>query len=118
EYFITWDSFYGRIYGSRVTRSGTVLDPNGIFISIASGEYGYPVVAANGSDFLVVWQDGRNGAINSLDVYGARITHNGDVLDPGGFAVHAGTFDQQSPALAYGGSGRFLLAEQGFDMGA
>ena len=44
------------IYGARLDRAGAVLDPNGIRIT-SWDTADHPVIAANGCDYLVVWDE-------------------------------------------------------------
>ncbi|MFZ1946303.1 MAG: hypothetical protein WAW06_02035, partial [bacterium] len=103
-YLVVWlDTRDGsqHIWGSRVALDGTVLDPGGIAISTASGAQTYPAVAYDGANFLVVWQDARG---TDLDVYGARVTPQGEVLDSSGIAISIASGDQKAPAVAWGGA--------------
>ncbi|WP_426753992.1 hypothetical protein [Myxococcus sp. Y35] len=60
-------------------------------------------VAFDGKQFLVVWQDEREGG-----VFGARVTPKGKVLDPGGFPINAGSgLDGGQPRVAW--DGKFFL---------
>ncbi|MBN2621527.1 T9SS type A sorting domain-containing protein [candidate division WOR-3 bacterium] len=55
-HFVVWgDARAGNswIFGARVTPDGTVLDPSGIAISLASGDA--PAIEFDGSRFFVVW---------------------------------------------------------------
>jgi hypothetical protein len=84
------------IYAARINDGGTVLDPEAIQIS-SGGTYNVkPVVAFNGTHYLVVWD--KDG-----DIYGARITKDGVVADPGGFAIYSGEFTQYMPSVASDG---------------
>ena len=56
--------------------------------------------------FLVVWSDTRTGP---SDVYGARVTADGAVLDPGGVAISAALGGQLEPDVVFGFD-RFLVA--------
>jgi len=93
------------IYGTRVTSAGAVLDSTGIAISTAMyGQY-CPVLAFDGENFLVVWEDERSGS----DIYGARVTSAGAVLDTAGIAISAVSGNQSpEPAIAFGGE-NFLV---------
>lgn len=84
---VVWGDHRGSaedIYAARVTRSGHVLDPRGRAISFAAGDQFGPSIAYDGRQFLATWCDGRNG---STDIYGARVTAGGEVLDPNGIAI-------------------------------
>ena len=89
------------IVGTRVDTTG-VLDPSGRFISQAAGHQVEPDVASNGSEFLVVWADGRSST--QRDVYGARVDGTGNVLEPDGIAISTGGGNSVRPAVAFGGS--------------
>src|SRR5262249_54264447 len=89
NYLVTWQD--GRaggagpgVYGARVDRSGAVLDPQGI--PIAVGSVSASSLAFDRTNFLVVWQDERHG-VNNRDIYGARVSPGGVVLDSGGIAI-------------------------------
>ncbi len=105
NYLVVWmDSRNGEvnIYGSRVTPQGNVLDPTGIMISNTGGGQFYPLVAFDGSNYLVVWEDGRN--LLDLDIYGARVTTAGLVLDPQGIPISTLSNNQWFPSLAFDGT--------------
>src|SRR5688500_17818968 len=70
----SWD-----IWGTRVTPSGTILDPVGIPIGTTPVEHTDPAVAFGGGTFLVVW-GGQANAVS--DIHGARVGPDGSVLDP------------------------------------
>ena len=103
-YLVVWqDTRNGNtdIYGARVNESGTVLDTAGIPICTAVREQVRPDVASNGTDWMVAWQDTRNDE-RYPDIYAARVSANGAVLDPGGIAIAVVTINQTLPAIAYG----------------
>jgi hypothetical protein len=75
------------VYGGRVSQAGSSLDPGGILISAAAGSQQAPSVAHGGAKYLVGWQDSRSG---DWDVYGARVSHDGNVLDPSGLLISNG----------------------------
>ncbi len=92
EFLVVWEDRRNGIdetdiYASRVAADGTTLDPDGIAIATADGLEWTPEVASDGTNFLVVWTDGVQG--NRGDVRAARVTPQGEVLDPGGFVLTA-----------------------------
>jgi hypothetical protein len=120
NYFVVWQQQFGagmdptltRIHGARVTPAGVVLDSPSIAISTTALGQFYPVVAFDGTNYFVAWQDGRrNQAPYGLyDIYGTRVTPAGVVLDSSGIAVNAGgTHGSTSPSIAYTGS-QYLIA--------
>ena len=111
NFFVAWSDdralhYVGDVYGTRVTPGGTVLDPNGIPISTASGGQYPSSVAFDGANYLVAWGDDRSG---SFDAYGARVSLAGVVLDPGGIPVSTAPGDQEVPVAVFSGP-RWLLA--------
>src|SRR5689334_16013593 len=60
------------------------------------------VVSASGAGVhLVVWRDSRNGTVG--DIYAARVSAAGVVLDPTGIPVCAADGEQDKPAVAFDG---------------
>jgi hypothetical protein len=96
------------IYCARVEAStGKPLDPRGIVVCSAPDLQEWPGVAFDGNNFLVVWQDFRSG--KQYDVYAARVSPEGKVLDRDGFAVAAGPANQCRPAVAFAGGNHLVV---------
>lgn len=99
------------IYGARVTRDGKVMegDEEGIPISRASNDQMLPSVTWNGDSFFVVWQDRRSG--KAWDIYGARITPEGQVLDPNGIPISIArpNYDQAAPVVSFDGENCLIV---------
>jgi hypothetical protein len=112
NFLVVWEDrsgSYTDIYGARVTPGGTVLDPAGIVISQAPDWQHSPALGFDGANFLVVWEDCRNG--DTSDIYGARVTPGGVLLDTGGLAITQAQGRQYSPALGFDGA-NFLVVWQ------
>lgn len=113
DYLVVWEdprnsvATGSDIYGARVTSEGVVQDAAGIVISSATNEQRAASVASNGDDYFAVWQDARNSWMG--DVYGARITSAGVVLDAAGIAVATSNSEKWSARVAGSGSG-YLVA--------
>lgn len=107
NYLVVWEDYrpglVSDIMGARINTSGTVLDANGITISTAANYQFSPAVAANGPDWLVTWQDRRNGT-GTDDIYAARVQANGSVPDTMGIVVNAAAGVQLAPAVAADGT--------------
>ena len=113
DYLVVWsdgrdapaNANHADIFGSRVSAAGWVMQPDGLAICTATNDQSLPAVAAFGSDFLVVWQDGRNSTVTPPrpDIYGARVSSDGTVLDPAGLALCTHTASQTAPAVAVNG---------------
>jgi hypothetical protein len=111
---VTWQDFRGSsddVYGARVSRSGTVLDSGGIAVSTAADYQDLPAVAQGGSDFLVVWMDGRTRNSTQSDIYGARVTSDGMVLEPSGIPVSTVANWQFAPATVHDGTNFLVVWE-------
>ncbi len=103
NYFVVWDDArngHWDIYGSRVSPSGSVLEPNGIRISSAPENQNSPALGFDGTNFFIVWTDYRN---RISDIYGARVTTAGVVLDTLGRAISVYANTQKEPAVGFDG---------------
>jgi hypothetical protein len=115
-YLVVWtDTRDGNqsTYGTRVDPDGTVLDAGGFGVCTDPASQRYPAASTNGAGWLVVWQDRRNG---QLDIYGARVSTGGTVLDPGSIPMATTTADEDYPAVTHNGTE--CLVAWGVDGGA
>ena len=87
------------VYATRVDHTGKVLDPYGIAVATTAGSKDRPHVSFDGTNYLVVWEDFRNGV--DFDIYGARVTPAGTVLDQNGIAICTATKGQHRPVAAH-----------------
>jgi hypothetical protein len=89
-----------RRLGHSTTQSPTP-DPGPLTPGLDDGEFlidtsgvhaeAVPAVAFDGANYLVTWMDYRSG---SSDIYAARVTPQGTVLDPSGIPVSTAADDQ------------------------
>jgi hypothetical protein len=79
-----------------------------LVLSRSASEQTSPALAFNGSHFLLVWEDSRN-LENEPDIYGARITLDGQILDPSGILIAGGPGRQIDPRVAASGTNFFVV---------
>lgn len=107
QFAVVWEDGRGGedaedLYGARVKKDGTVLDPpGGVPIITLPGAQHSPDLTWTGNRFLLVWQDDRGG---TEDIYGARIRGDLTVYGPEGFPISTGPGDQTLPRVAPSGS--------------
>ncbi len=111
KYLVVWRRSHNetaRIECARVDTSGKVIDPKPVEIAPDGKWQLAPRVAFGGGLFIVTWYELRNG--KDWDVYAARVSPDGKVLDPGGVLVSR-TPDaaQILPAAVFDGRG-FIVA--------
>ncbi len=93
--------YIGDIVACRLDARGEVLDAKPLVVCSAPDLQERPRIAFGGEVFLIVWQDLRNE--KDWDVYAARVTPEGKLLDPGGFLVSGGPHNQALPDVAWDG---------------
>jgi hypothetical protein len=95
------------ICAARISADGKPLDARTITVCPARGFQIYPAVAFDGTNFVVAWQDYRSG--KDWDVYAARVSPDGKLLDAEGIAVADAPGNQVYPALASDGKRCFMV---------
>ena len=104
NYLVVWERLLDvdetDIYGARVSTSGAVVGAAAFPISTSAGYQFAGSLAFDGTNYMVVWTDGR---ADTFDIYGARINTSGTVLDPSGIPISTATDFQSSPAVAFDG---------------
>ncbi len=111
NFLVVWgDENATKIYGKRVTISGTVIDANNIEISDPSARYRCaPKVAFDGTNYLTVWQDSRDWK-PLWNIYGKKINYS-NPLDPSkkNFLIYSKySYHLRSPTIAFG-NGKYLV---------
>jgi hypothetical protein len=90
---IWYDSSSEQVRGARVGTDGTLLDPNGIDISLTTNS-GYPMaVVPDANGFIVMWS---SNVLANDPFYMAKVGLDGSVTPAGGGAV---TLPSETPAL-------------------
>ena len=82
-----------------------LLDTNVVYTSSAQAQ-SYPSVAFDGEYYLLAWTDHRCGFKD--DIFGARLTSDGVLLDSAGIPVSLEPVNQARPSVAFDGT-HFLV---------
>jgi hypothetical protein len=111
DYFAVWHerTVSGQhVFGAHVTGSGAT--PGAVPVSTDLSSQYAPVVASNGEDYLVVWNEIRFETHD--DIFGARVSGSGEVLDPAGLAIRRAPLREWSPAVASDGRDYFVTWQE------
>jgi hypothetical protein len=107
QFFVAWEDRrsdgFGDVYGTRVTANGSiaVLNSSGIAVSALAGStQAAASVAAQGTSFVVAWEDTRNLMSTSYDIYGSRVTAVGAV--EAAFAISTTAYEERAPNVSEG----------------
>ena len=80
DFLVVWQDWYGKIWGQRVSDTGTLLDTC-FRVCFAPIEWQWgPNVAWNGTNYHVVWDDGRGGGGGEWDIYGQLVSKDGTLV--------------------------------------
>ncbi len=81
-----WTAAAHTLAGSRVSHTGTVLDPGGITLTPTSGYTSFrPDVCWDGTNYIAAYN--RQATFFEDDLYATRVSPAGTVLDPNGIVV-------------------------------
>lgn len=118
---VTWHSGPSYQFAENVVARAYANDltPLGTVFSVSSAAYSQvaPSIAWNGDEFIVAWQDSRMAEgihDHRTDVYAARVSEFGVVLDPNGVVVADDLAPEAFTALAPLAQGSALLAFSDF----
>jgi hypothetical protein len=107
QFLVVWQDERGGgpdgydIYGARVKKDGTVVDPGGRPLVMLPGAQRFADVTWTGDHFLVVWEDDRFG---TPDIFGARFRRDLTRDATTDIAISAGPGAQTAPHVASSGS--------------
>jgi hypothetical protein len=93
--------YYGaaQVFGTRISHTGQVLDPNGIAITPAAAYSQFaPDVTWDGHNYFVAYNIEKIGF--NEDIYVTRVSATGAVLDSTGILVKGGSANQNQPTIA------------------
>ncbi|MCG3123287.1 MAG: hypothetical protein GIKADHBN_01699 [Phycisphaerales bacterium] len=106
KYLLVWRmnslSNANNYIAGRIMNADGTFQPGYFTIAEAPGRQLRPTVIWDGAEFLVAWEDQRHQSSffdARTDVYAARVSEAGSILDPQGFAVDNGAHGRAGPAL-------------------
>jgi hypothetical protein len=124
EALIIWadnDNNTNDIKGRRIDINGTLLGSHhGFLVSSASGSQFLPAVTWDGTQYVATWVDQRDEQYPVQprgDIYGARITRDGTLLDSAGFVVSNSAAPEETPFVT-SANGKTLFTYSAFYSGA
>lgn len=97
-FYVVWTEA-DQIYGARVSKSGTVLDPGGVRLSLSTSAHAHPRVAGGNGRFLVVWEEQPEGTYTDLGA--ALVNGSGAVVRRWG--INLTDNDQSRPDVTWNG---------------
>jgi hypothetical protein len=118
KYLVVWEvdckgrSMPSLVLGRMISKSGDVINDTDIVVSerLQRLGYGAPRTAFGKSDFLVVWFDNLGiGRRRRRDIYGARVSVNGIVLDTVNIPITSIRNTQAVPDVAFDGMNYFVV---------
>ena len=114
SFVVTWqqgENYFetesGDIMAIRLDENGKPQDSGALKITNHKASQERPRIASYNNHFLIVWQDFRNG--KDWDIYGARISQNGKLLDPDGFLIAGGKGNQAMASITNAGNGYMIV---------
>ncbi|MFL5318378.1 MAG: Ig-like domain-containing protein, partial [Myxococcaceae bacterium] len=110
NHLVVWEDTRGTdrdLYGAIVNQSGGLQNGSSFAVSTAANRQTTPTVAWNGSNYMVAWTDYRSGSYSG-QLYGARVSSSGSVLDPSGLLLVTNNNSLDTPKLVWDGVNTYL----------
>lgn len=124
KYLLVWRmnslSNANNYVAGRIMNADWTFAPGYFTIAEAPGRQLRPTVTWDGATFIVAWDDQRNQQSffdARTDIYGARVSETGAVLDFGSLPIFTGPEGDAGAALIRAGGGVSLVACANFDSG-
>jgi hypothetical protein len=100
--------------GARVSGTGTLLNATGFPVANTAAAQTAPSLTFDGAKYLAAWEDQRAGA-GKYDIYGARISTSGTVLDATGIGISTTATPERRPDVVSNGVGKSLIGYDRYD---
>lgn len=102
----------GELRGMRVSPEGLLLDAPSGFLIGPNGSGSDPAIAFGGTNYLIVWSRylaTPHDPFGGYDVFGARVSSEGVVLDASPLTIFAAAGEQVFPAVAFDGASHLVV---------
>ncbi len=117
NYLVVWSderfAAHGDVYFNIMDRTGRSANIVPVDPTTKSAQRN-PAVAHDGANYLVVWEDNRNGV--TTDIYGSRVNNNGGPIE-GGIAISTSVNYQKAPSVATNGASFLVVWQDNFQGG-
>jgi hypothetical protein len=113
NFLIAWDAFKqfqenrGDVFAARLSATAGLLDVTPKLIGVGASTQFAPVISSDGVNALVVWEDLR--ADSREDIYAARVSPSGAILDPTGIAIASSVEIERQPTVAFDGTNFMII---------
>ena len=115
NYLAAWSEYRApgdQVYAGRLSALGEPLDGSGFVVGGHGNLLLAPVVVSGGENYLVAWTDCYHYMeIDRCSLYTARVSREGDVLDPSGIPMPVGDdwFSDVDKAVAFDGTNYLVV---------
>ncbi len=109
NYMVVWTESYNTIKAARFNSSNTKI---GSEITITTGPAigSRPSVAWDGNKYVVAWEERRNAASTKTDVYAARVSADGTLMDSsGGIVISQNARAEMTPVISASSSDKCMV---------
>jgi hypothetical protein len=94
--------YHRDIFGAMIDNDGAVMQPEGIPLITLSFDQVYPDLVYAGDHYVMIWEDYRSGDGGLPNIYAARISPEGAVIDNGGVGIALnGNLAMYRPTIAW-----------------
>ncbi|MHC1776092.1 MAG: T9SS type A sorting domain-containing protein [Lentimicrobium sp.] len=102
------------IYGTFCDLQGNISPEDGILLSVGYNNQLFSKAGFDGTNYMAIWIDTRND--NAFDIYAARVSQSGTLIDQQAIPVVTGAGDCSYPAICFNGTYYLVAWEHGSDL--
>lgn len=106
NFLIAWQDLRGStwdIYANRISQAAVVLDGNGFALANGPNAEETPVIAFDGTNYLVAWEEWLDTTTRDSSIMGRRVSPAGALIDAAPLTLAAAPGEQSEPTVAFDG---------------